>query len=60
MRVRLTLLGLNGQYAEPIYLGTLPELVQNELGDHPVRFSDDEWKIIKGSSDLYVSTASPS
>ncbi len=38
---------------DPIYKGHYPELLKEMLGERLPDFSEDEWKVIKGSSDFY-------
>ncbi|KLO12387.1 glycoside hydrolase family 1 protein [Schizopora paradoxa] len=42
-----------GWFADPIYKGYYPALLKDMLGDRLPDFSEDEWKVIKGSSEFY-------
>ena len=43
-----------GVFADPIYLGRLNLRGREEDKHGILRFSQDEWEIVSGSSDLYV------
>ena len=47
-----SLLGTIGWFADPIYLGKYPDLMVKILGDRLPKFTDDEIKLVKGSSDV--------
>ncbi|XP_006455043.1 hypothetical protein AGABI2DRAFT_194744 [Agaricus bisporus var. bisporus H97] len=42
-----------GWFADPIYLGFYPPYMREVLGDRLPDITDEEWKIVKGSSDFY-------
>ncbi|KAI0073536.1 beta-glucosidase 1B [Panus rudis PR-1116 ss-1] len=42
-----------GWFADPIYLGHYPAYMKEMLGDRLPTFTDEEWKVVKGSSDFY-------
>jgi len=42
-----------GWYADPVYLGDYPEVMKQRVGDRLPKFTDDEKKLIKGSSDFF-------
>lgn len=42
------------QFADPIYLGRINPTIKAIAGDAYPDFTPEEWKIIRGSSDLYV------
>jgi len=42
-----------GWYADPIYLGHYPPFLGEMLGNRLPTYSEEEWAIIKGSSDFY-------
>ena len=41
------------QYADPIFKGEFPALVAKHLGDFLPSFTNNEWTLIKGSSDFF-------
>lgn len=42
------------QFADPIYLGKYPESMLNDFREKIPNFTEDEWRLVKGSSDLSV------
>ncbi len=42
-----------GWFADPIFLGHESALLREMLGDRLPSFTDDEWKLVKDSSDFY-------
>lgn len=42
-----------GWFADPIYLGHYPPYMSTMLGDRLPQFTEDELKLVKGSSDYY-------
>ena len=42
------------QFADPIYKGRLNPTVSEMIGDKFADFSEEEWAMIKGSSELQV------
>ncbi|WOO85425.1 Beta-glucosidase 1B [Vanrija pseudolonga] len=42
-----------GLYADPIYLGRFPQRCIDTAGDRLPQFTDDEWAMVKGSSDVF-------
>lgn len=42
------------QYAEPIFLGSWPDYLKQQWGENAPHFTEEEWKLVKGSSELYV------
>lgn len=42
-----------GWYADPVYLGFYPPYMREVLGDRMPDFTEEEWKLVKGSSDFY-------
>jgi len=40
-------------FADPIFLGFYPQSMRDMLGDRLPEFSQDEWQIVKGSSDFF-------
>lgn len=42
-----------GWYADPIYLGHYPESIQRERSDVLPEFTQEQWAIVKGSSDFF-------
>jgi beta-glucosidase/6-phospho-beta-glucosidase/beta-galactosidase len=42
-----------GWYADPVYLGFYPDHMKEMLGDRLPEFSQEEWALVKGSSDFY-------
>ncbi|KAG2006778.1 beta-glucosidase [Coprinopsis cinerea AmutBmut pab1-1] len=42
-----------GWYADPVYLGYYPPYMREVLGDRMPDFTEEEWKVVKGSSDFY-------
>lgn len=42
-----------GWYADPIYLGQYPEYLQKVVGDRLPKFTEEEARLVKGSSDFY-------
>ena len=45
-----------GWFADPIYLGRYPQCMTDMLGDRLPKFSDEEWKVIKDSSEVWLSS----
>jgi hypothetical protein len=45
-----------GIFADPIYLGRYNERGQKEDVNNIYQFSEAEWKLVAGSSDLYVAS----
>jgi beta-glucosidase len=41
-----------GWYADPIYLGSYPTFMKKMLGDRLPQFTEEEIKVVKGSSDV--------
>ena len=44
--------GTIGWFADPIYLGSYPPVLVKMLGDRLPKFTDEEIKLVKGSSDV--------
>ncbi|TFK75508.1 beta-glucosidase 1A [Pluteus cervinus] len=42
-----------GWFADPIYKGHYPASVKKLIGDRLPDFSEEEWKVVKGSSDFF-------
>ncbi|CAL1710086.1 unnamed protein product [Somion occarium] len=42
-----------GWFADPIYLGSYPAYMKEMLGDRLPSFTEEEWSVVKGSSDFY-------
>lgn len=42
-----------GWFADPIYLGFYPPYMREMLGDRLPDFAEDEWALVKHSSDFY-------
>ncbi|MBJ2173540.1 beta-glucosidase [Aureibaculum sp. A20] len=42
-----------GWFADPIYLGDYPKVMKDRLGDRLPKFTEDEKKLIKNSSDFF-------
>lgn len=42
-----------GWFADPVYLGFYPPYMREMLGERLPDFSDEEWAIVKKSSDFY-------
>lgn len=42
-----------GWFADPIFLGKESALMREMLGDRLPRFSQDEWELLRDSSDFY-------
>ena len=42
-----------GWFADPIYLGKYPEYMREMLGDRLPDFTEEEWSVVKDSSDFY-------
>nr|XP_019049571.1 hypothetical protein I302_03360 [Kwoniella bestiolae CBS 10118]OCF28501.1 hypothetical protein I302_03360 [Kwoniella bestiolae CBS 10118] len=42
-----------GFYADPVFLGRFPQSVVDYLGDSLPAFSDEEWRLIKGSTEFF-------
>ncbi|KAK4684015.1 hypothetical protein P7C73_g6191, partial [Tremellales sp. Uapishka_1] len=42
-----------GMFADPIYLGRFPPSMRSVYGEHFPEFSDEQWKIVIGSSDFF-------
>ena len=38
---------------DPVYLGLYPPYMREVLGDRMPDFTQDEWSVVKGSSDFY-------
>ncbi len=42
-----------GWFADPIFLGDYPEIMKKNIGDRLPKFTDEDIKLIKGSSDYF-------
>ncbi|KAF9447997.1 glycoside hydrolase family 1 protein [Macrolepiota fuliginosa MF-IS2] len=42
-----------GWFADPVYLGFYPPYMREVLGDRLADITEEEWKVVKGSSDFY-------
>ncbi|KAJ8091055.1 Beta-glucosidase 1B [Marasmius tenuissimus] len=42
-----------GWFADPVHLGHYPPYMREVLGDRMPDFTEEEWKVVKGSSDFY-------
>lgn len=42
-----------GWFADPVYLGDYPQVMRDMVGDRLPRFTDDEKRLLKGSSDFF-------
>lgn len=42
-----------GWFSDPVYLGSYPAQMKEALGERLEDFTEDEWKLIKGSSDFF-------
>lgn len=42
-----------GWFADPVYFGDYPEIMKQRVGDRLPRFTDEEKKLLKGSSDFF-------
>jgi len=42
-----------GWFADPIYLGGYPQSVIDRLGDRLPKFTEEEIKVVQGSSEFY-------
>jgi len=42
-----------GWFADPIYLGDYPDIMKNNVGDRLPKFTEEDKKLIKGSSDFF-------
>ena len=42
-----------GWFSDPVYLGTYPSEMRETLGTSLPEFTEDEWKLVKGSSDFF-------
>ncbi|KAL0580566.1 Beta-glucosidase 1B [Marasmius crinis-equi] len=42
-----------GWFADPVHLGHYPPYMREVLGDRLPDFTEEEWKVVKGSSDFY-------
>ncbi|ORX35418.1 beta-glucosidase 1A [Kockovaella imperatae] len=47
------LLGFIGWFADPIYLGSYPKVLKTMLGNRLPDFTEEEIRLVKGSSDFY-------
>ena len=45
-----------GWFADPIYLGRYPQCMVEMLGDRLPKFSEEEWKMIKDSSEVWLAS----
>ena len=42
-----------GWFADPIYKGHYPASLKQTLGDRLPEFTEEEWALVKGSSDFF-------
>jgi beta-galactosidase len=48
-----SLLFFLGWFADPVYLGDYPQVMKDRVGDRLPKFTEEEKKLIKGSSDFF-------